>query len=75
VSPPAPDAERTTIDPGANHLSITFTPDHRFDFYPTTDNPPDLARRFADLVRLLVGDPTLIRRVAGTHTEACACPL
>jgi hypothetical protein len=73
MRPSAPDAERTTLDPGAHPLCITFTPDHRFDFYPTTDNPPDLAHRFADFVRLPVEYPPLIRCAAGAHTEACAC--
>ncbi len=50
-----------------HHLCLDFTDDGRVDFFPTTDDPEDLARRLSEVIRLFLEYPTAIRCAAGAH--------
>jgi hypothetical protein len=49
---------------GFHHLVLCFLPDGTVNFYPSTEDPPELARRFADIIRVLLEHPTAIRCAA-----------
>lgn len=50
---------------GTHRLVLEFTGDGGVDFVATTDDPEELARRFARVVRTLVEHPTAIATAAG----------
>jgi hypothetical protein len=51
----------------AHRLVLEFTADGGVDFHTTTDDPEELARRFARVVRTLVEYPTTVAVAAGLH--------
>lgn len=61
-----------TLRGARHHLCLDFTDDGRVDFFPTTDDPADLARRLAFVVRMLLEHPSAIGCAAGYHPDG-AC--
>jgi hypothetical protein len=58
--------------PGAFHLTICFpASDGLSVFYPESDDPPALARRLREVVRVLHAVPGAVHYAAGDHSEAC----
>jgi hypothetical protein len=55
------------MNTGAHRLVLEFTADGGVDFHATTDDPEELARRFARVVRTLVEYPTTVAVAAGLH--------
>jgi hypothetical protein len=50
-----------------HHLELCFREDGHVLFYPTTHDPEQLARRFAQLLRFLVEEPSAVACAAGWH--------
>jgi hypothetical protein len=61
--------ERCDPAPGEHRLVIHFDSDGGMDFFPSTDDPAELARRLAELVRVLVEHPSAIAYAAGHHED------
>jgi hypothetical protein len=55
------------IPPGSHHLLLCFESDGEVNFYPRTADPPELARRLARLIRVLIEYPGAVRCAAGDH--------
>lgn len=51
-------------------LCLEFAADGQVHFTPHTDDPAELARRFARIVRVLVEHPSAIKCAAGYHPNA-----
>jgi hypothetical protein len=62
-------SERLDTAPGQQHLVLCFDPDGGVHFYPSTDDPPELARRFSEVVRMLLEHPSAIECAAGHHGD------
>ena len=52
------------------HLTLCFSPDGGCDFYPDSTDPPELARRFRQMVQFLVEHPSILDCAADHHRDA-----
>jgi hypothetical protein len=48
-----------------HHLELCFRPDGHVLFYPASEDPEQLARRLAQVVRFLVEEPSAVACAAG----------
>lgn len=57
----------TTLRGARHHLCLDFTDDGQVNFFPTTNDPENLARRLAEVIRMFLEHPQTIRCAAGAH--------
>jgi hypothetical protein len=62
------------IPTGVHHILLCFQSDGSVSFFPSTDDPAELAQRLALLVRLFVEEPAWLRCVAADHAHPAADP-